>query len=273
MRSNVWLWRILGLTTLVCTIALVGGFGWALKDNWFPSSGLLISDTGQAESPTATGGAWTDKKELIVTALGDSLTVGTGDVNGEGYVRDVTDGLSKALDKPVRLLNNMAVGGLRADELAELLDEKGYRNGVGQADIVLLTIGGNDMFQIAGSGGSVAEGSDLSPELLQQRLPEAERRLASVFKKLRAINPNARIVYIGLYNPFYDLPAMRPASDIILDWNAVAHKLAEADGNATVVPTYDLFETRITDYLSSDHFHPNTFGYARIAQRVVQALH
>jgi lysophospholipase L1-like esterase len=81
------------------------------------------------------------------------------------------------------------------------------------------------------------------------------------------------MVYVGLYNPFYDVDSLRvPASSVIQQWNAYAHKLAAADGNATVVPTYDLFESDIGRYLSSDHFHPNEAGYARMAARIVQAL-
>lgn len=264
-------WPMLGLTMLACTLLMLLGFALALKDTWMPGQGLLLPET--SEPPQATSGTLADKPQLLVTALGDSLTRGTGDETGEGYTMRATELLSKQLKKPVKLLNNLAINGLTAVRLADQLDEqKGVREAVAQADIILFTIGGNDLFQIAQSGGSVVEGGDVSPELLKRLLPQTEPLLDDIFTKLRKINPNARLVYMGLYNPFYDVPEARQFSAQIMNWNDHAHAIATADGNATVVPTYDLFESNVKAYLSSDHFHPNGQGYERIAERIVQAL-
>ncbi|WP_276351504.1 GDSL-type esterase/lipase family protein [Cohnella caldifontis] len=271
MRPTSWLWRGLGAVTLVCLIVLLAGFGLALKDHWAPSAGMAIPEA--SKPPAAAAGSLASKPELKITALGDSLTVGTGDETGNGYVKTAAADLSKAMGKPVRVINNLAIGGLRADQLLEHLDDKGYVDAIVQADIVMLTIGANDLFEFATDGGSLAQGSEISPEQLDSRLPVAEKRLSDVLAALRMLNGAARIVYVGLYNPFYDVESLRiPASDTIQKWNAYAHGFAAADGNATVVPTFDLFESDIGSYLSSDHFHPNEAGYARIAARIVQAL-
>ncbi len=270
MKSNVWLWRTLAAVTLGCTLLLLAGFGWALRELQIPAYRMELPES--ASPPAASGGDWSEKTELAVAALGDSLTVGTGDATGAGYVRNVTGLLARTRGIQVRLLGNLAINGLTGEQLVKRLDERGYRNVLRQADLILLSVGGNDLFQIAGNGGSLAEGGDLSPERALAGLPKAKARLQEVFRKLRDINPVARIVYVGLYNPFYDLPQMRPASAIIQDWNAHAHRLAAEDGNASVVPTYDLFEASLDRYLSSDHFHPNQEGYVRIAERIVQAL-
>ncbi|MFC5403743.1 GDSL-type esterase/lipase family protein [Cohnella soli] len=270
MRRSKWLWPALGWSTLACLLLMLTGFGWALKDSWMPNGGIALPEASEPEK--ATGGDWGGKKELFVTALGDSLTKGTGDATGAGYVDRVIERLAKAMDKPVYLVNNLAINGLRADQMTDRLAEKGFATAVGKADIVLLTIGGNDLFQVAQAGGSLVEGGDLSPQLLLDRLPGLEPRLKAVIRKIRELNPNARIVYVGLYNAFYDLPQMRGANGVVAEWNDYAFELAKTDGNATVVPTYDMFEFDVKKYLSSDHFHPNELGYSRIADRVVQAL-
>lgn len=270
MKSSSWLWKILGWTTLVCLVVMITGFGWALKDTWFPKDGLALPEASKPEA--ATGGDWSAKNELFITTLGDSLTKGTGDATGEGYVNRVVKSLSKQLDKPINLVNNMAINGLTAEKLVDRLDESGFKNAIAKADIILMTIGGNDLFQIAQSGGSLAEGGDLSPELVLEQLPQAQPNLKAVFHKIRELNPQARILYVGLYNAFYDLPEMRQVSTAVAEWNDYAFSLAKSDGNATVVPTYDLFEFNVKAYLSSDHFHPNAQGYTRISDRIVQAL-
>lgn len=270
MKSGGWLWRSLGLTALACLCALLVGFGWALRDTWYPTAGLAVPE--KSPETVASGGAWADKPELFVTALGDSLTYGVGDPTSRGYVKRVTDRLSDELGKPVTLVNNLAVNGSVADDVLAGFGQSGVKYAIAKADILLLTIGGNDLFRLAQDGGSIAEGGDLSIDELDARLPDATARLADVFRELRALNGHARIVYVGLYNPFYDLPEMRGGSRVIAQWNAFAYEQAEADGNATVVPTYDLFETNVTRYLSSDHFHPNAEGYDRIAERIVQAI-
>ncbi len=270
MKSGGWLWRTVGIAASACLCALLVGFGWALRDTWHPQGGLVLPE--KPPETAATGGPWADKPELFATALGDSLTYGVGDSSSRGYVKRVTDRLSDELGKPVTLVGNLAVNGSTTEDVLAGLSQSGVKYSAAKADLLLLTIGGNDLFRLAQEGGSIAEGGDISIEALKQRLPDAQARLADVFRELRKTNKTARILYVGLYNPFYDLPQMRDGSRVIAEWNAFAYDLAQADGNATVVPTYDLFETNVTRYLSSDHFHPNAEGYDRIAERIVQAL-
>ncbi|CAI6081130.1 GDSL-type esterase/lipase family protein [Cohnella sp. JJ-181] len=270
-RKQGWLWPILGTLSLLCTALLLFGFGWALKDTWSPSAGMTLPDP--APAPQQGGVAWADKSEIKAIAIGDSLTHGTGDATGKGYVEASLALLSKSLGKPVRLDGNLAIAGLEAAKLSQLLDGKAMKDAIAEADVVLLTIGGNDLFRSAQDGGSIAEGSGVDPELVRARLPELEARLAAVFNKIRSNNPSVRVAYVALYNPFYELEELRtPLAGILEQWNGNAERLAAEDGNIAVVPTADLFRAQSGLYLSSDHFHPNEAGYARIAVRVAQAL-
>ncbi|THF81195.1 GDSL-type esterase/lipase family protein [Cohnella fermenti] len=269
-RRSRRLWPVLGFTMLGCLFLMLAGFGWAVRDTWNPSRGIALPESS---APAAAAGDWASKEEALAIAIGDSLTRGMGDDTGNGYVRGALDLLGEArAPKKVRLLANMAVSGLTATKLNEQLRTKSFASSVAQADLVLFTIGGNDLFRSAGTGGSLDQGGDLSLKRLADELPATKPRLAETFKLLREINPGARLVYVGLYNPFYDVPQARQISGTIAAWNEYAQDLAIEDGNATVVPTYDLFEAHVAGYLSSDHFHPNGVGYSRIAERVVQAL-
>ncbi|MDG0813045.1 GDSL-type esterase/lipase family protein [Cohnella rhizosphaerae] len=191
----------MGTACLLCTALLLLGFGWALKDTWAPSSGLALPSPTQA--PQQQSGEWASLPEIKAIAIGDSLTRGVGDVAGKGYVADSLAQLSKSMGKPAKLSGNLAVSGLEAAGLDEMLDGKAMRDAVAGADLVLLTIGGNDLFRSSQqTGGSISEGGGIDPELAKRRLPDTLARLEAVFTKLRAINPSVKIAYIALYNPF-----------------------------------------------------------------------
>ncbi|BBH19684.1 hypothetical protein Back11_10290 [Paenibacillus baekrokdamisoli] len=270
-RANV-LWRMIGLTALISTLLLLFGFGYSVKDLLWPKGETYLGQNANPATPDQSSLA--ASKEIRITAIGDSLTKGTGDATGEGYVKQVIPLLQAKFPKvPVRLNNNLAINGLRADQLVTLLkNDKGYRFSLSQANVILFTIGGNDLFQIAtGQSASEATG-DLNLDKLKAELPKGISRLKTVIELLHEINPQARIVYTGLYNPFYDLKDLRDGSLEVQQWNEQAYAFLHPYPNMTLIPTFDLFERTIASYISSDHFHPNHEGYAQIAARIVQSL-
>lgn len=268
MRSSRLLWGMTSLTALVTTVLLLFGFIYAVDDMLRPSS----APYNQAEpAPEQADDSFAALNEIKVAAIGDSLTKGTGDATGQGYVRHTIRLLGERVDKPVRLLNNLGINGLRTDQLEQKLEESGVRYVLQQAELILLTIGGNDLFQMAANRLDLTS-RDIDPRVLHEHLPEHAARLESVLTKLNDINPQAKIIYVGLYNPFYDLDETREANLLVQEWNDRAFQVTNRYPNMTLVPTLDLFQSTIIRYLSSDHFHPNEEGYVRIAERIVQAI-
>lgn len=80
-----------------------------------------------------------------ITALGDSLTYGVGDTEGGGYVR-VVENFYKQKEKNVENVN-LAISGAKSDQLLKQLDQKEVQNQIKSADVILMTIGGNDLFR------------------------------------------------------------------------------------------------------------------------------
>ncbi|MNC61957.1 GDSL-like Lipase/Acylhydrolase [compost metagenome] len=120
-------------------------------------------------------------------------------------------------------------------------------------------------------GAEAAE--DLTPESLLAALPEAAKRLNTILERISEINPEAQIYYMGLYNPFGDIPELLvPGNQAVTAWNNAAMDIINKHSNMTLVPTFDLFNRHLDKYLSSDHFHPNGDGYQRISERFIQAL-
>ncbi|MBC8081332.1 MAG: lipase [Gorillibacterium sp.] len=277
MRSTRWLWGFVGMAALLSTLLFIGGFIYAIRTAVFPEEGNKV----QPALPAPTSALAEDissSKEINILAIGDSLTRGVGDATGKGYVERVKAGLQSSLGKETYVWN-LAISGAKTADLLEQLDHTNtsarMQDYTKQANVILLTIGGNDMFQM----GVKDDKSPLNPnemafdlDLLKKNMPAALEQLDQILTRISKLNPKARIMYVMFYHPFLDYDTERVGSLFVQAWEGKAFEIANRLGNVTVVPTYDLFQQVPVKYLYTDHFHPNPDGYERIAERVLQAL-
>lgn len=256
MNKNIL--RVITLIAAIFFVLWLGGLGWAMADYY----------TGKPNQITATKApdkAKENGKELTVVAIGDSLTRGTGDESGKGYVGDVMDELKTKTKKPVKLLN-LGINGQRSDQLRTQLGQKEVQRQIQRANIVLMTIGGNDLFR---GGQGLA---DYQSDKLQIIEKSYLQNLTAILKQIRASNPDARVFFVGLYNPFMDLKEGKDISKVIRRINYESAEVSASFPKVVFVPTFDLFELKVNDYLYSDKFHPNTKGHRLIAERVASLI-
>ncbi|MGO4546007.1 GDSL-type esterase/lipase family protein [Paenibacillus sp. 2TAB23] len=249
--------RFITVFALLTCLLWLFGLGWTLKDYMLgtPSSAPLSSAEEEQADETSV---------LKIVALGDSLTRGTGDIEGKGYVGYVSDRLKEA-GKEISLIN-LGIKGLTAPLLAEQMKEKEIGRQLGQADIILMTIGGNDLFLGGQTLSDVSEASITGLEdayLLQ---------LQTILDGVRAVNTEATVYLLGLYNPFVEFENGELLSGVVRGWNFKAAELLAKDAKTVYVPTYDLFQQNVNDFLFTDHFHPNEKGYALMAERVAALI-
>lgn len=267
LRSSRIIWGVVGFTAFISTIVFAVGFAFAVNQIWFPkASGDFVAAPKQETVIER-------KDKLNIVALGDSLTAGTGDNTGKGYVGRVREKLEQQTGKPVFVLNNLAIPGYKSEQLVNDLALKKTQDALAGADIVLLTIGGNDIFD---GGQGIFTGNnqtEFNPEGALEKIDPALERMEKVLEAIHKANPDATLLYIGLYHPFLDLDPEREGSVIVQRWNNSVFAMMNRYPNMIIVPTYDLFEQNLNKYLSSsDHFHPNGDGYERIADRIAQIL-
>lgn len=254
---------LLGLG-VIATLTLATGLGLALA-NRYGQSVRAPADLSATALPGREGGASAPAPGTYrVVALGDSLTAGTGDARAGGYARRL-QGLLQARGRASALVN-LAVPGAESGEVLARLSEPAVRAAVAEADLVLVSAGGNDLSHTLRT---VAGRPLADPESARET---ARANLAMLVARLRSLNRAAAIRLIGIYNPFEIAPDEEPAARALLaSWNAVLESATDADAGALLIPTADLFQGR-PDRLASDHYHPGPEGHALVAERVLQSL-
>lgn len=244
------------ISTLFCLLWLVG-LGTAVGEYYVGKPDKI---------PAATVSNKVEKKKgLTIVALGDSLTRGTGDETGRGYVGDLIDEIKKKTKKPVQL-TNLGIIGQTSDQLRQQVQQTEVERQIQKADIILVTIGGNDLFR----GGQGLE--DYQTANISGIEKKYLGNLTFIFQQIRKFNTNANVFFVGLYNPFIDLNQGKEMSKVVRHWNYDSAEVSAVFPKIVFVPTFDLFELKVNDYLYSDKFHPNTKGYRLIAERLASLL-
>lgn len=201
------------------------------------------------------------KTTNVILALGDSLTRGTGDPEGKGYVGKLVEALETKSEQKITLYN-WAIKGQRSDQLVKQIMESEVQRQIKEADMILLTIGGNDLFQ---SGQTLIE---LDEKVIGELKESYLKNLDTVFRTIRSLNKEATVFHISLYDPFLELESAALTAKIVRDWNFESAEIAAKYPKTIAVPTFDLFQLNVSNYLYSDQFHPNAEGYELIAERV-----
>lgn len=270
VRSTSRIWIITGLLSGLATVLLLVGFVYGVKDILYPTS-TSASEDKVIDSQPNNAQQVPIKNGLDITAIGDSLAKGTGDDKGLGFAGRTVQTLT-AQKLEAQLRNNLGINGLKTSGLLELLEQKGVKHALQQSSVILLSIGGNDLFQGAQAlqnGGQLPTWNDL-----EKAIKEAGENYKKIVKKLHEINPEAQIVYVSLYNPFADLKDMKAIGNrAVSSWNLLTAEVLAAYDHTLVVPTFDLYVNNGGRYLSSDHFHPNQDGYQIIAERIAQSIY
>jgi lysophospholipase L1-like esterase len=258
-KSIKWLMAVSAISCLVW----LGGLAWSFQNYYNSSANASIEAAPAVIEMTPEPVGLDDKFRLL--ALGDSLTKGTGDPSGKGYVGYLLDHL-KMKSKQEVILNNYGVNGQTSSQLAAELNQSRVSSDVKAADVIALSIGANDLFQSGQTLGNL-ESANIQP--IEDRFLQ---QLDTILKQLREENATASIFLIGLYNPFNDLQDAERTSQIVRDWNYQVSEIVSRYSKIVLVPTSDLFQLKVQDYLARDLFHPNAAGYRLIGDRVASLI-
>ncbi|ULT55322.1 SGNH/GDSL hydrolase family protein [Neobacillus drentensis] len=208
-------------------------------------------------------------QKVTVLSAGDSLTQGVGDSTEQGgYLPYLKSMLEK--DKGIQEVDfyNYGVKGNRTTQLLKRLKSLEMKPILRQSNLVILTIGGNDIMKIVKDNISDLQVSDFIKEKESYR-----SHLTQIFDVIYKENPNAFIVLVGVYNPFSKwFSDIKEMDQIVAEWNQIGDSVVSQYSHSYFVSIEDLFLNADEDVLYTDNFHPNDKGYKLIAERLNDAL-
>jgi lysophospholipase L1-like esterase len=203
--------------------------------------------------------------QLFYTALGDSLTVGVGAVLKSGFVKDYTRLSENTLRRKI-IVNKYARSKVTSYEFIHYLTNPIVRESIYHANLITITIGGNDLIQ---ANRHYQKTNDRS--VFNQALQVLKINLEIILKTISHIKTGTNSPYLirvlGLYNPY---PYISYSHYWLTQFNHTIAKVTNSYGGK-FIDIYPLF-TRLGDrVLSLDTLHPNSFGYHILAQELYRS--
>lgn len=250
--------------TLPVTTAVIAAsvFAYGLVSYLSGDRGTPVDVAATSRALAGAEPAAVERRVIAPIILGDSLARGAGDERGLG----IAGRLDAELEQrriPARRTYNVAVSGARTRDLLEILERPNVQELLRDSNTIIVSIGGNDLW-----GGN--NWRNAAPPDPGAKMDEVLARIETAIETIRTVNPNARIFFVGLYNPFVSTPMGGELTRLVHQWNARLLEHFGDDPNFTLVPTSDLFSHR--DRLALDRFHPGGEAYGLIARRIAESL-
>ena len=245
----------------------------------------MISEAGEIKKASTANSEAEPKMEILrISAVGDSLTEGIGDTTHTGgYVPLIQTDLSENFPIEVVQADNFGKSGDRSDQILKRIKKNDeMRESIEKADVILLTVGGNDLMKVITS----QIFNKISLKKFVTPREKYQKQLEKLYTEIRTINPDAPIYQLGIYNPFYkSFSEIVEMQEIVDFWNEGSREFVEGQENAYFVPINDEIynglpdpvevtdstaevatKDLINDLISEeDSFHPNNLGYQIIS--------
>ncbi len=253
------------LVGLVATVIV----GAVLANHLMPHAGALD-----------TSGTLTADHQLVLTAVGDSLTHGVGDTTGQGgYVPLIAQDIKVETGMTVTTSNFGVTGDTSLQIKKRVLTDHKLIKQLKRADVITMTVGGNDLMHLLQSNLL-----DINTKDVTKGINKFQTHLKQLVAAIRADNPNAPLYVFGIYNPFYVyFPNVTKMQTSVQRWNNQTQKtigkmknvyyvdidsvLTKGDGTSSASAT-DASKAVNRLIYGKDHFHPNNAGYERMTSQL-----
>ena len=252
-------------------------------------------------------------QNITVVFLGDSLTYGVGDTAGKhGYTGRVMKLLKKTYPQYKFSSYDFGKPGDRSDQILKRINQSSEQQRLlKKADLVIMTVGGNDLRQELLKNVDTKSASSLTSSV-KKSSAKYETSLKNLLKRVAVLRKSKSSLFIfGNYNPtFVNMASRKDINQDVKLYNAINKKLVKQQTNGYYISifrqlTYGQYQTskqikKLTsedliangrvgnktqksvlsgsikiknDYISqADHFHPNNLGYDYMAKELFKAV-
>ena len=228
------------------------------------------------------------KKVVTYVAIGDSLTKGVGDsTNQGGFVPLLAQSLTNETGLEFKAINYGVSGNTSSQILSRIREKKEIRKDLKQAQLLTITVGGNDLRKAI-----LEDTSNLDLERFEKASKTYEKNLKQIIELARKDNPDLPVYVVGIYNPLYlNFPDLTELQTLVDQWNQRTEENLSAYQGVYFVPINDLLykgidgqsgvtenelgkETVTNDaFYDEDSFHPNHTGYEIMKEAVLEKIH
>ncbi|HFI0143163.1 TPA: SGNH/GDSL hydrolase family protein [Streptococcus suis] len=218
-------------------------------------------------------------------ALGDSLTEGVGDLTGQGgFVPLLAQSLTNEYGYEVAYQNFGISGNTSNQILKRMKEDKDLKLALEQADLLTMTVGGNDLRKVI-----VKNLTNLKVSTFDKPAKEYGKRLESIIKTARQQNADLPVYILGIYNPLYlSFPELTEMQTVVDKWNQTTQHITEKYKDVYFVDINDLLYKGLEGELGisqsnpsttnnllyeEDHFHPNNTGYEIMKKALLEKMY
>ena len=247
--------------------------------NWLlPSAGPVMTKPSTSAK----------KKVVTYVAIGDSLTKGVGDTTNQGgFVPLLAQSLTNESGLEFKAINYGVSGNTSGQILSRIREKKEIRKDLKQAQLLTITVGGNDLRKAI-----LEDTSNLDLDRFEKASKTYEKNLKQIIELARKDNPDLPVYVVGIYNPLYlNFPDLTELQTLVDQWNQRTEETLSAYQGVYFVPINDLLykgidgksgvteselgkETVTNDALyDEDSFHPNHTGYEIMKEAVLEKIH
>ncbi|PWW41988.1 MULTISPECIES: stalk domain-containing protein [Paenibacillus] len=304
-RKRIWRSTAAGLTASMLAGMLIlassAQSALAADSSALPAGSVTSSLPVQKDAVAVT-------KEFRLVTLGDSITVGY-----EPNLKELPYGYVERLQEQGLLhgrtqVDNYGIAGLKSSGLKNFADAikegkaltseaiqpslpdpraaqvganiAAIRESVAEANLVAITIGGNDVSELLGSADKLSD-AELEAKV-KELLSSYTANVSAVINDIHEINPNAKIVIADQYQPMPEVAGkalyaklMEASQGFTATIEGIATEFAAKGMDVKVAHVAKEFiggEGTMTHMIKDRDFHPNQFGYEAIAKVFAETI-
>lgn len=147
MNSSKWIWRSVGSVSIAATLLLLYGFLQQYKVSRLQSQWLALNLYIPVHRRHKLRHPLLIRRGVSGSCHWRFASQRHGDDSGSGFVRRSVSLLNNQEGHKAQLINNLGINGLTTQGLLTKLDEPGVSYVLKKANVIIVSIGGNDLFQ------------------------------------------------------------------------------------------------------------------------------